>query len=212
MSYLYIYVSYVIPLCIVIPIIIALFRYRFLSFSFKVLLWFLLFSSVGNAINIILANYHVATTTLFHIYTIFEFAFITWFYNIVFAEKSRYILIALVIIFTILCVINFFFIQSGAEVDTYTGTLEAVIIIGYTILYFFKQSSNEQNITWVQNGLNWINISFLIYYGCGLCMFISTNYLSRASQSVNLIVWSVFDTILLIEYLLFAVGFYKCKT
>ncbi|WP_179415858.1 hypothetical protein HDF19_06535 [Mucilaginibacter sp. E4BP6] len=121
-------------------------------------------------------------------------------------------MIGLVVIFTILCVINFFFVQNGVEFDTYTGTLEAVIIIGYAILYLIKENDNEQNITWEQSGLNWIVISFLIYYGCGLFMFISSNYLLHATRSVNIIVWSVFDTITLVEYLLFATGFYKCKT
>jgi hypothetical protein len=212
MSYLYIYVSYIIPLCIIIPIIIAFFKYRLLSFSFKVLLWFLIFSADANALNIILSGFHIFTTTLFHVFTVFEFAFITWFYSTVFDKKWRYILAILVTVFTIFCIINFFCIQTGVEVATYTGTLEAVIIIAYAILYLFKHNNNEQPTPWEQSGLNWVNISFLIYYGCGLFIFISANFLAHASQSVNLVVWSVFDTILLVQYLLFAVGFYKCST
>jgi len=212
MDYLYIYISYVIPLCIIIPLIIALVRYRFLTFPFKILFWFLVFSGIANAINTTLSSHHITTTTLFHVYTIFEFAFITWFFNIVFDKRWHYIMIGLVVIFTILCVINFFFVQNGVEFDTYTGTLEAVIIIGYAILYLIKENDTEQNVTWEQSGLNWIVISFLIYYGCGLFMFISSNYLLHATRSVNIIVWSVFDTITLVEYLLFAMGFYKCKT
>jgi hypothetical protein len=211
MHFLYLYITCISPSFIIIPIVTALFRYRFLTPPFKILLWFYVFSAISNALNITLPWYHIHTIFLFHIYTIFEFAFITWFYNIVFDKKWNNIMISMVAVFTLLCIINFF-VQSGDQIDTYTSTLEAVIIIGYSILYLIKQNNIDQDIAWGKNGLNWINISIILYYGSGLFMFISTNYLMKAGLNVNIIVWSVFDTILVTQYLLFAVGFYKCKT
>ena len=152
----------------------------------------------------------MATAILFHIYTIFEFAFITWFYNLLFDKKWQKPLSIMAGVFTVLCIINFY-IQTGVDIDTYTGTLEGVIIIGYAILYLNQQNNIDQHHAWEQSGLNWINIAFLIYYGCGLFMFMSTNYLTKAGHTAAIIVYSVFDTILLVEYLLFAVGFYNAK-
>jgi hypothetical protein len=122
------------------------------------------------------------------------------------------IMLTLVIVLGIFCLVDFIFIQNGIQVDTYPGTVEAIIIIAYSVLYLNQQSNIETNNSWGQSGLNWVNIAFLIYYGCGLFMFISTNYLMQFGPTVNFIVWSVFDTILVVESILFATGFYKCKT
>lgn len=212
MAFLRYYMLYLSPASILIPIIVALLRFKLLSPPFKVLFWFLVFSGIANAVNIILSVHHIPTTIMFHLYTPFEFAFISWFYNYLFKGTWQKIMLILMIVLSIFCVLDFFYIQNGIQVDTYPGTVEAIIIIVYSVLYLNQQSNIETNDSWGQSGLNWINIAFLIYYGCGLFMFMSINYLIHASENVNLIVWSVFDTILVIQSILFSVGFYKCST
>jgi len=212
MVFLRYYTLYITPASIVIPIIVALLRYKLLSPPFKVLFWFLVFSAIANAVNITLSVHHIPTTIMFHIYTPVEFTLISLFYNYLFKETWQKIMMVLVIVLCIFCLVDFLYIQPGIQVDTYPDTVEAIIIIAYSVLYLNQQSSIEINDSWGQSGLNWINIAFLIYYGCGLFMFISINYLIHASLSINAIVWSVFDTILVIESILFATGFYKCNT
>jgi hypothetical protein len=212
MTFLRYYTLYLSPASIVIPIIIALLRYKLLSPPFKVLLGFLVFSAVANAVNVILSLHHIPTTIMFHIYTPIEFTLISLFYNYLFKGAWQKIMVTLVIVICIFCLVDFFFIQPGIQVDTYPDTVEAIIIIAYSVLYLNQQSNIETNDSWGQSGLNWVNIAFLIYYGCGLFMFISINHLIHASLSVNTIVWSVFDTILVVESLLIATGFHKCST
>jgi len=212
MAFLRYYTLYLTPASIVIPIIIALLRYKLLSPPFKALFWFLVFSGIANAINIMLSLHHIPTTIMFHLYTPIEFAFISLFYNYLFKGAWQKIMVMLVVVLSIFCLVDFFYIQNGIQVDTYPGTVEAIIIIAYSVLYLNQQSNIENNDNWGQSALNWVNIAFLIYYGCGLFMFSSINYLIHASKYVNLIVWSVFDTILVIQSLLFAIGYYKCKT
>ena len=211
MSYLFFYISVITPGSIIIAIVIALLRFKLLTPPLKVLFYFLVFSGITNAVDNVLVMHHIHTLLLLQIYTPFEFAFISWFYGIVFNGKWRNAILLVTVIFAILCVLNLLFVQNGLEANTYTGTLEAIIIIGYSVLYLNQQSHIENNEAWGNNELNWVNIAFLIYYGPGLFMFVSTNYLLHAGFRINVIVWSVLDTFLLIQYLLFAVGFYKCK-
>jgi hypothetical protein len=211
MSYLYYYITYITPGAIIISIIYALLRFKLLTHPLKVLFYFLIFSGISNAANIILVDNHIHTVVFLQIYNPFEFAFISWFYDLVFNGKWRKIIALTVGVFTILCILNLLFVQNGVEVGTYTGTLEAVLIIGYSMLYLNEQSHIENNEAWENNALNWINIGFLIYYGCSLFMLISTNFLLHAGLRINNIVWSIYDTFLLIQYLLFAAGFYNAK-
>ncbi|MFD0793493.1 hypothetical protein ACFQZX_07675 [Mucilaginibacter litoreus] len=154
-------------------------------------------------------NYGFTSITIFNIYTIFEFAFIAAFYATFYRENIRKIIYVLMFLFGILVIINYLFIQNGYEFNTYTRPLEAIMIIGFAITFILKQNSDEQS--WGDNKNNWINSGILIYYSSGLAMFIFTNHLLHASRSINNFVWYVHDTILMFEYILFAVGFYKCK-
>ena len=141
MAFLRFYTHYLTPASVVIPIIIALLRYKLLSYPFKVLLWFLVFSGIANAINIMLILHHIPTTIMFHLYTPIEFAFISLFYNYLFKGQWQKIIVALVIVLSIFCLVDFFFIQNGIQVDTYPGTVEAIIIIAYSVLYLNQQSN-----------------------------------------------------------------------
>jgi hypothetical protein len=84
------------------------------------------------------------------------------------------------------------------------------MIIVYSMLYILKQNNDDQN--WGDNMYNWINAGILLYFASCLFMFISSNYLLNAGRHINRIVWATHDTILVIQFILFAVGFYKCKT
>jgi len=78
--------------------------------------------------------------------------------------------------------------------------------------FIFKQSERDDKDNWGADGLNWINTGILIYYSSGLFLFMTSNYFLTVSRFMGYLIWSVHDTILLLEYILFAIGFYKCKT
>ncbi len=154
--------------------------------------------------------YSYYTANLLHIYTIFEFLFISLFYSCFYGRKNRNIIYTIIGVFTVICIINYLFIQNKIEFNTYTRPLEAIMIIVYSMLYIFKQNNDEQN--WGDNIYNWVNTGILLYFASCLFMFVSSNYLLNAGKHINRIVWGAHDTILVIQFILFAVGFYKCKT
>ena len=205
-----IYVTYIVPLTILIPVLIALKNYSFLTKPLKTIFWFLIFSGTANVINLILISTHHYTATLFHIYTIFEFLFISLFYSQFYSKKHQNIIYVIISVFTVLCIVNYLFIQNKIEFNTYTRPLEAIIIIVYSMLYILGQNNDEQN--WGDNIYNWVNTGILLYFASCLFMFIFSNYLINAGKSINKAVWSAHDTLLVLQYILFAVGFYKCKT
>ncbi len=207
----HIYERIVIPGSVVIPIFTALFNYRFLNTQLKIIFAFILFSGIVDFVSIILAEHNIPNLSIFHIYTIFEFAFISWFYKIQFKGIANKIIPVLIIVFAILCIINFIFIQYKIEFNTYTRSVEVIIIIIYCILYFANQSKIDNNYNWSSISLNWINAGILISYSSSLFTFVFSNYLLTAGKQINNIVWGSYGTIVILEYILFAVGFYKCR-
>lgn len=206
----FIYVTYIVPAAILIPVLIGIKNYPFLTKPLKTILWFIIFSGSANLINLIMIAFHYFTANLLHIYTIFEFLFISIYYSQFYSPKKQKRIYVLIAAFTVLCIINYLFIQNKIEFNTYTRPLEAIIIIVYSMLFILKQNNEEQN--WGDNVYNWINAGILIYFASCLFMFIFSNYLLSAGKLINRIVWSAHDTILMLQYILFAIGFYKCKT
>ncbi|WP_454803951.1 hypothetical protein [Mucilaginibacter phyllosphaerae] len=204
------YTNYFVPATILIPVFAAVINYQVLPKAFKIILWFLIFSGGLNIVNLVGIRYGYNSITLLNIYTIFEFIFLGLYYSEFFEKKGQKVIALLMAAFTVACIINYFFIQNKIEFNTYTRSAGAVMLIVFSLLYILKQSNDEES--WSANKYNWINAGILLYYASCLFMFAFSNYLLSASQQVNQTVWIIHDTIMIFEYILFAVGFSKCRT
>jgi hypothetical protein len=208
---LLVFIIYIVPCCLLIPLITGFIKYKFFDTTAKIAFWYLLYMGIANAINMFLSARRMNDSLLFNITTPIEFVFVSFFYRDIFRGWNRTIL-WIICIFTLFCIIDFFVIQAGNNViNSYSSGIENFLIASYAVTYFNQQSVIDHDDRWSNNSINWINIAFLIYCSSGICMFVFVNYLTKAGAQVNHIVWSVFDIILIIQYLLFAVGFYKCK-
>jgi hypothetical protein len=196
---------------LLIPIIIAYINYKFLTKPLKVLFFFNVFSLVLNTLNIILSTLSIQDLYLIHLYTIFEFGFISWFFALQFKGLIVKIIPPLVLVFAIWCIVNFLYVQTYTQLNTYTRSFESIIIIGYCLMFINKQSQIEASHNWGNLSLNWINSGILIFYSCSFFIFIFSNYLLYAPKRITVMVGSTYDVILIAENILFAIAFYKCK-
>ncbi|MET3978842.1 membrane-associated HD superfamily phosphohydrolase [Mucilaginibacter sp. UYP25] len=203
-----IYASYIVPPTVLIPIVFALLNFTQLTTPLKIIVWYLIFSGLFNLLSLVLISMHHTTTWMMHLYGIIEFIAHSLFYSMFFSKEKRKLFTGLIFGFTILCIVNYFFIQNKIEFNTYTRPLGAIIIIVYSLLFILKNQNDEES--WGDNIYNWINAGILLYFASCLFMFIFSNYL-LASPDISRLVWAIHDTVLIFEYLLFAVGFYKCR-
>jgi hypothetical protein len=92
-----------------------------------------------------------------------EFSLFSWFfYLVVFNDKIKKIIPALVILF-ILFNLFIYFISHSGSFGSLTVGLESVLIIAMCIYYFFDQLK-QPNTFLIYSSINfWIIISFLIY-------------------------------------------------
>jgi hypothetical protein len=206
------YIDYIVPFSVLIPFITALINFNYLSKPFKIIFWFVLFSGVLNVIGIILIDVlHKQNIIIYHIDNLFEFVMLSAFYYCFQNNTGRKTISWALIIFIILYLVELYF--KGLSINnTYTHSLSTIIIIAYCIQLTFKQSEKDDKINWNDDGINWINTGNLIYFSSGLFMFMTANYFLTASPFMGQLIWAIHDTILFLEYILFAIGFYKCKT
>lgn len=203
------YSTYIVPISALIPIFIGLRNYLCLPAPFKLLLFFTIAGSLLNLISLIMMAHHYHTVGLFHFYTILEFTFITLIFSYVYDKRWRPYMYFMVAIFDIFCVINYFFIQNKIEFNTYSRPICAFIIVAFCMGYVIKKGADEKK--WTDDNFNWINAGLLMYYAVGFIIFIFFNFFLERNIFTD-IVWTFHDTILIIEYVLFAIGFSKCRS
>lgn len=164
---------------------------------FEILLAWSLFSQiVGRIMGISLGN----NMPMLHLYTLFEFIFISLFYKkIIFDHlkiKKYFMPFLAFMVMIIIC--NSLFVESIMVHNVKAKGLTQVTIISYAIFYFFNRISNE-----IRKGdfyLNRINAAILMYYSGSLFIFIFANFLLE-----DLLIRSYFWRFNALLYLIFQI-------
>lgn len=207
MSLSNIYQTYIVPSSTFLPIIAGLIYYKRLSKAMHALIIYLCIALFINIGGIILAEHNTNNLPLLHFYTIFELLAVMWYYQRAFDNKwaDRWTKI-IMIVYPIFCVINFTFLQSIYQFNTYTRPLEAIIIIVFSGIYLSAQSNFDQPES-IKNAGRWVASGFMLYFCSSLFQFIFSNVVSHsATKQVKMIIWNLHDTFVLIMYIFFFVA------
>ncbi len=205
------FLTYIVPLSILLPIIIALFNYEKLVTKSRLLFYYLIISGLINLSAIILVNYRMRNLPLLHIYTLVEAIFILSYFRTIFENPLiKKILLFIIALFPILCIINFVFLQSIYTFNTYTRPLEAILITFFCLLYLYKGNFTED---WMNKPSSWFNMGILIYFPVACIIFILSNYLAvyGDNKAMTTMVWNLHAVLVLLMYLLWSRGFYLLK-
>ena len=212
-----VYIAYLVPSSILVPIIILLQQYKKLTVIYKILLGYLFLSACINAAGIIIGLMHYSNLWLFHIDTIVESVLLLFFFKELQSDTlSRRIITFITYFFPLACIVNLVLFQAASKINTYPRAIESILFIFLSINYWFKEYNSEENITWAEHPVNWVLGGILLYFSSSFCLFVFSNFLltdALAHRDFNLlrIIWSVHATLLLIMYIFFSIGFYKLK-
>ncbi|WP_233164591.1 hypothetical protein [Pedobacter sp. ASV28] len=199
--------GYIVPLSILLPIGMFIFRYRHANMESKLLFYYLIVAGLINLTAIGLVKFRMSNLPLLHIYTIVETTFFMAYFRLIFeSKKIKRFLTVVMIGFPILCILNFLFIQDLFTYNTYTRPLEAVIITFVCLLYFYKSGFTEN---WLNNPINWLNMGIMIYFPAASIIFILSNYFVFVLHNYKManVIWDVHSILVLLMYLLWAKGF-----
>ena len=205
------YVGVVVPASIIIPVIPALKKYRQLSQELKVISWYLFAATITSIINNMLGLRNVNNMPGMHVYTLLEFILLALFYRKVLdgTNTGNYV-VALIPFFALASILNTLFFQNIYTYNTYTKSIEAIIIIVLAIAYFRKNLdklvSGESNT----DPVSYINSGLLLYFSGSFIWF--TVYNMTVNNVVfGMLMWSIDATFLLILYILIAIALWKYK-
>jgi len=200
----------IVPLSIIIPIIIAVIFYKYLAKCEKIILLYLFLSGVTNIVVAYMASLGENNIPLFHIYTVFEFVLLMWFFIKLFRQAivAKYLYIV-AIIFVLFAVSNSLFIQHIRTFNTYSRSAEAIIVM-VICMYYFKQQFIKE-INWAVEPGFWFVLGLFIYFSSSLTIFIISNVSLALDRYFDWVMWNIHATMVLIMYLLFSKGFMVCR-
>ena len=213
----HIYLSITVPASILIPLSIGIYRYKNLRGDMYTIFYYLLLNGIVNILGVYLFSQHINNLPVLHIFTILEFLFVSMFYIQVLKDrKLKMLIMAMMIIFPLLCMINFIYFQDIMRFNTNTRPLEALFIIAYSLMYFAQYNEDEIDSKWMEVPSNWASTGLLLYFSGALFIFSFSNYTSihniEKFKGINTLMWNIHGTLVLFMYLLFTKGFTKCRT
>ncbi|RAJ29247.1 hypothetical protein [Pedobacter cryoconitis] len=209
-----IYTGVIVPAGVLIPIVVAYSKRKYTNRPLEIIWYYLLLDGVVNLLAVLLADHEINNLPVLHVFTILEFLLLSYFYLSVLREKAAGRIIKyLLVIFPVFCIVNFLFFQSIYQFNTYARPVEALIIMGCSLAYFAQ--TNDADTRWSFNPLNWINTGILLYFSGALFIFSFSNLtvkqMSEKYYAINILMWNIHATLLLLMYLLIAFGFSKCR-
>ncbi len=213
-----IYMGYIVPAAVVIPIAAGLFKYRCCSKPIKIIFYYLLLNGAINILAVLLAGHKINNLPLLHLFTILEFLLLSRFYQSIFTSKWLKKAVGYtMVVFTLLCIVNFTFFQSIRQFNTNTRPLEALLLMGYGLLFSARVANMDVDAKWSSNPHNWANTAILLYFSGALFVFSFSNITSGRItgpkyHALDVLIWNIHATLVLAMYLLFARGIRACKT
>lgn len=137
---------------------------------------------------------------LSHYYFIIQFILLSLFYSDLLKFKWIYILMILVLIF-----LGYQYIQDPSIYFRYNPlgmTLTQIILVGYTILYFYRSLTNKEHFVWINAGLFFYLLPSTLIFASGNLVF-NLNISATALNSLldfNTVLYLIFQVLVLIEW------------
>jgi hypothetical protein len=209
----FLYQGIIVPASIVIPLAMALARYRSAGKPLRIVFIYLIIAGLTNVVAAALAFRRINNLPLLHIYTIVELILLSMFFYSVFNNPvvKKWVQV-IAILFSLFCLINLSFFQSIFTFNTYPRSVESIILITFSALYFYKQTDRNNLAPWSGQPETWIVIGIILYFSSALIQFSFSNIVSKkVSFDTKKIIWNIHASLVLVMYLLFAAGFAKCK-
>lgn len=176
---------------VALPALIGVFVYFRLENTQKVILLLVLISVLSEVSAHILGFTGAGQTVVYYLFTCFEFGLLTYVFAHgirPFFKPSFFVTIAFFLLF--FTVLDMFWISGIAQFNSYSTAVEGLILIFFSLTFFYK-TLHELKIRYLEREpLFWISTGVLLYFSSSLFIFLFTNYVNSSTAALFLI-WSV---------------------
>lgn len=205
---------FIMSLSIFIPASLVFYRLKPLwkERSTKYLSIFIILDLLQWFLSVILAYKGIYNIIISNIFSIFYFILIFMYFIELLNPKIKNALIIFIILYSIIKLLSIFYLNLYQHYSSYYDMINSILLLSMCIYFFFKIMKEHQidNILSYQHFYYVSAILFLI--SASIIIIVFQNYfLKNMSAKANQIFWTFNSVINLLSYIIFAIGFHKCK-
>ena len=198
---------------LLVPLFIYFARMRHASREVHIIGILIIASGLCDVVGFILFSKHQSTVVVFNTYYSILFLLLTWFYyEALFVNTRRLMVwIGLAVYLPSFFLITAY-VQNFSQYQTLMWVITAVIMIMYSIAYFFYSLSTITPTNFFGYSLVWINMGVMIYFCLSLFLFVLGNYvLTKLDPQTSALIWSTHNINNIIKNILFSVGLFTYR-
>jgi len=200
---------------LLVPLTIYITRMKYASKQVHIIGVLIIASGLFDLAGFVLFSMHQSTVVLFNLYYFTLFFLLTWFYyEVLFVNTRRLMVWIGLAVYLQSFILVTVFVQNFFEYQTLMWLITAIIMITYSIAYFFYSLSIITTSGLFGYSLIWINVGVMIYFCLNLFLFVMGNHvLTKLDPTTSALIWSTHNVNNIIKNILFAIGmfFYKKK-
>jgi hypothetical protein len=191
------------------PVIAALYNYSNLDKTLKIVAAFLLISVLFDSGFEIASYYHVTNNfPAIHLFIVISLVFFAAiYYNAFFNPLLKKATLILSILAVIILILNMVFNEGVWEYPSMSNTVLSVLLIFFSLVYFYQLLTRQEFIHIENQGLFWINAGVLFYFSVNIFLFMLFRRIINSHQEDYYMIHNVTN---IIANVLFTVGL-LCK-
>lgn len=192
------------------PLISCIARFKILSRTLNVLLFYLCVTVLVEAIGFLLSTYNIQNYSVKNIYTFTECTCICLMYYLQIKNSLvKKILVSVYVIFLTLSVLLLVLMKAYNRPDHVINSLEGWIVLMTGSYYLFELYSDLSIQSLSGYYFTWINAGLLIYFSASLFMFFFNDYIEKIGLARYYKIYSIHLTANILLNILISIGVWK---
>jgi hypothetical protein len=198
---------------IFVPLVVATINFRKYRPELRYLTFYLALSATAQVVSFIYWRQSKNNYPILHIYTPMEYVLLFLFYLQLLKGYLPKLLINLLLLFIpIFSLIDSLLLEEIYTSNTYSRSLEALVIIALAIIWYIKIVSMPEEERHEQSGINFINAGLLVYFSGSIVLFSYSSYISKMTYHSSQNLWTIHSLLTAQLYVLITIGLWKTKT
>ena len=168
----------------------------------------IIISGIADIIGSVLFDQHRSNALIYNIQDTLQFTLLSWiFLELISLRKLRIILYSGIVVYIVSLITVTLFFQSFIENQTIMWAASGIIILIFSIIFFFYLLSGLPTPNILTFPYSWINAGIFFYFSFSLYLFVISDYLFlKVEREAALLIWSFHNINNIIKNILFAVG------
>lgn len=195
-----------------IPVVIGLRQYKFLSPGHRTLFFYCLLSLAVETVVLLLWTRRLNNLPIFHAFTCLELLlFANYFKQEIHSKFFNHYLVVSLTAFFCFFVFNILFLQGLNQFNTYSISAESFLLLTYASISLFILLKQPQLGNPITSSLLLVCSAILIFNSGNLFLFIMGDYLAAHFRSLSKLSWVFHSVLNIFSFVIFGIALWKQK-